>query len=731
MGTATRLFSTLGSLTDVDTSAGLDGYTLVLQSGVWGTALGGNLSATTPATLASVLPGDGSVGFLAVAIDGNLFSYSSATVVKCATPISAGGIPVGLGDASVDVVDSGVTISAGVVTATGFVGSGAGLTDLPSGGNPFDQSLNTTDSPTFAEIIVTGGANFANAAVTIDNESGAITAPLFTGLINGVTFSTVSSNSFQQTRGTAQFILTGGSGLAGASFNGVSLGTAAGNATGDFQAADSDLSSWALITRASGFDTFTATPSSANLAALVTNETGTGALVFGTAPTITLANGTGLPISTGVSGLGTGTATALAVNVGSAGAFLTFNGAGGTPSSITLTNASGTATALVAGNTSATSNTTILSLASLAGVGTLTSGATGAGFTIALSTSTITGTLAAARLPSSGVHSGDATGTFPTVTLNAAQTGITSVGTLTGGTWNATVIAGLYGGTGVANSGKTITLGGNLATTGTFATTFAQTGTGTITLPSTSATMARTDAAQNFTGSQTFTSNSVMSDARIDFQHSSASVNSLGLNQIASAFELGFRPTGSNTTAFFDIIPNGTVAGGGGGRSAVLALYNSDRVTDNGNYAGFTIEAQNGNSLLNCFSGGSGTLKPFDIYMQSAIKIRFATDGSLLVGNTTNAGAGFVSATGGFTTAGTLAVTGASTLTGAATCSATLRLGNYVVSGLPAAATAGVGATAFVTDGSTTLILGLGLAAVGGGSNKVPVYSDGTSWIVG
>ena len=38
---------------------------------------------------------------------------------------------------------------------------------------------------------------------------------------------------------------------------------------------------------------------------------------------------------------GTGVGTALAVNVGSAGAFTTFNGAGGTPSSLTLTNATG------------------------------------------------------------------------------------------------------------------------------------------------------------------------------------------------------------------------------------------------------------------------------------------------------------------------------------------------------------------------------------------------------
>lgn len=52
--------------------------------------------------------------------------------------------------------------------------------------------------------------------------------------------------------------------------------------------------------------------SSSDLKAALTDETGSGAAVFGTAPTITLANGTGLPISTGVSGLGTGVATFLA-----------------------------------------------------------------------------------------------------------------------------------------------------------------------------------------------------------------------------------------------------------------------------------------------------------------------------------------------------------------------------------------------------------------------------------
>lgn len=62
---------------------------------------------------------------------------------------------------------------------------------------------------------------------------------------------------------------------------------------------------------------------------------------LGTPSAATLTNATGLPISTGVSGLGTNVATALAVNVGTAGAFVVNGGALGTPSSGTLTNATG------------------------------------------------------------------------------------------------------------------------------------------------------------------------------------------------------------------------------------------------------------------------------------------------------------------------------------------------------------------------------------------------------
>jgi hypothetical protein len=52
----------------------------------------------------------------------------------------------------------------------------------------------------------------------------------------------------------------------------------------------------------------------------------------------------------------------------------------------------------------------------------------------------------------------------------------------------------------------------------------------------------------------------------------------------------------------------------------------------------------------------------------------------------------------------------------------------YTVSTLPSAATAGVGARAFVTDALTPVF---GATVVTGGAVAVPVYSDGTNWKVG
>lgn len=83
----------------------------------------------------------------------------------------------------------------------------------------------------------------------------------------------------------------------------------------------------------------------------------------------------------------------------------------------------------------------------------------------------------------------------------AGQSTITTVGTIGSGTWQGTIVSPTYGGTGINNGTKTITLGGNLTTSGAFATTLTVTGTTNVTLPTTGtlATLAGTESLSNKT----------------------------------------------------------------------------------------------------------------------------------------------------------------------------------------------------------------------------------------
>ena len=87
------------------------------------------------------------------------------------------------------------------------------------------------------------------------------------------------------------------------------------------------------------------------------------------------------------------------------------------------------------------------------------------------------------------------------------QSSITTLGTISTGVWNGSVIGATYGGTGINNGSYTITLGGNISTAGSlttagaYATTLTTTGNTSVTLPTagTLATLAGTESLSNKT----------------------------------------------------------------------------------------------------------------------------------------------------------------------------------------------------------------------------------------
>jgi hypothetical protein len=146
--------------------------------------------------------------------------------------------------------------------------------------------------------------------------TGTITLPLNTGVPDGTTVLITTTQEIT----SLTIALNGATAL----YGGVTS-LAAGTATAIrfYQPTNSWYQINAETVYAAGVQTFLATPSSANLRAAMTDETGTGLLVFATSPTLTtpilgtptsgtLTNCTGLPIATGVSGLAANVATFLA-----------------------------------------------------------------------------------------------------------------------------------------------------------------------------------------------------------------------------------------------------------------------------------------------------------------------------------------------------------------------------------------------------------------------------------
>jgi len=288
-----------------------------------------------------------------------------------------------------------------------------------------------------------------------------------------------------------------------------------------------------------------AATSSSELAGVISDETGTGVLVFGTAPTFTtsidggatfaaFASSTALTI--GYSGTSSSTHN-IATGATASGNTKTINigtgAASGGTSNVNIGSTAGTVTVnndlTVTGNLDVKGTTTFIESTTvqvtdknleLGKVVTPTdSTADGGGITLLGATNkTITYDNANTQWSSNqdwNVASGKAfkinnTSVLNATTLGSGVTGssLTSVGTIGTGTWQGTVIGATYGGTGVNNGSYTITLGGNVSTAGAFTTSGAYALTLTTTA-STNVTLPTTGTLATLAGSEALTNKSI------------------------------------------------------------------------------------------------------------------------------------------------------------------------------------------------------------------------------
>lgn len=264
---------------------------IVSANGLAGTVA---TSTTTPAvtlstTVTGVVKGNGTAlsaataGTDYVAPGGALGTPSSGTATNLT------GLPLTTGVTGLLPVANG-----GTGTATPAIVAGTNVT--VSGTWP-NQTINASSS---AQVYP--GAGIANS----------------TGTAWGTSYTTTGTGTVLALSTSPTFVtpaLGTPSALVGTNITGTAAGLTAGNVTTNANLTGAVTS----VGNATSLGSF----SSANLLAALTDETGTGSAVFATSPTLvtpilgtpqsaTLTNATGLPIATGVSGLGTGVATFLA-----------------------------------------------------------------------------------------------------------------------------------------------------------------------------------------------------------------------------------------------------------------------------------------------------------------------------------------------------------------------------------------------------------------------------------
>ena len=190
---------------------------------------------------------------------------------------------------------------------------------------------------------------------------------------------------------------------------------------------------------------------------------------------------------------------------------------------------------VVSNDTAITIGTTAITFSQFSGAGQITAGA---GLTKSGNTLDVVGTADRITVATDSV---DIASTY------VGQTSITTLGTIATGVWQGTLVAGQYGGTGVNNSGKTITLGGSFTHTGAHTL-------GLTTTANTSVTLPTTGTLATLAGSETFTNKTL----------TSPTINSGALSgTFTGSFTASGVATFSNTTDATTTTAAGVIMSGG------------------------------------------------------------------------------------------------------------------------------------------------------------------------
>ena len=218
--------------------------------------------------------------------------------------------------------------------------------------------------------------------------------------------------------------------------------------------------------------------------------------------------------------------------------------------------------------------------------------------------------------------------------------------------------------------------------------------------------------------------------------YSALSSNIGGINN--SAFALNANPSGNQNSALGSNSLVANTTGINNTASGISALSGNTTGNYNSAFGGFSLSANIagvsnsavGYTTLGDINGASASYNTAVGY-NTGRGITTGASNTILGANITGLAAGLTGAIILAAGDGVSRIDYGMSTAAVWTLAAPLKKLVKTVALLPGASSVGAGAEAFVTDATATMAAGHGTAVAGGGSNKVPVYSDGSSWIIG